>query len=241
MEKVIQTDRQKNIIFAIKLKREILDKGRNINMNQETIEPVSLNDQEDHEDAPIKTVISSKRQRRMQYRIQGGLSAYRKEMSQFLVTTRFNQHTWNENVNYKKKHSLPDTTCIYASPQATSREIPDNAIVFVLEMNNDTNQILGIGMVRNHTYIKQHRIYSNENYNRYSYLGKYHIDRSEMTEQEELVMKVFDILCFTGSRHMKRLQGMKLFPIDMLYNTSKILDLHKYIREMFKQRLQETN
>ena len=216
-------------------------------MNQKTIEPRSMHDPqkeeqngEEEEDPPTKPTISSKRKRRMQYRIQGGLSTYRKEMSQFLVTTRFSQETWNQNIEYKTKHGLQQSTCIYGSPQSTSREIPDNAVVFVLEMNNDTNQIMGIGMVRNHAYIKQHRIYSNENYNRYSYLGKYRIDRSTITNEEETIMKVFDILCFTGSRHMKRLQGMKMFPIDMLYNTSKVLDLHKYIREMFKRRLQET-
>jgi hypothetical protein len=193
-------------------------------------------DDTEHETTPK---VSSKRQRRMQYRLQGGLATYRQELTQFLVTTRFSQDTWQENMNYREKHGLPSSTCIYATPEMISKQVPDNAIVFVLEMNNDTNSIMGIGMVRNHTYIKQHRVYTNENYNRYSYLGKYHIDRSDMTEQEEMVMKVFDILCFKGSRHMKRLQGIKVFPVDMLYNSSKILDLHKCIREMFKSRLKK--
>jgi hypothetical protein len=210
-------------------------------MTTETVEPKLTHDVQEENNKQAKPAISSKRKRRMQYRIQGGLSTYRKEMSQFLVTTRFSEKTWNENMEYKRKHNLPQSSCIYGSPQTVSREIPDNALVIVLEMNNDTNQIMGIGLVRNHAYIKQHRIYSNDNYNRYSYLGKYHIDRSNITEEEETIMKVFDILCFTGSRHMKRLQGMKMFPVDMLYNTSKVLDLHKYIREMFKRRLQETN
>jgi len=194
-----------------------------------------------NQDPPEPAKVSSKRKRRMQYRLQGGLCAYRNQMTQFLVTTRFNQKTWQENEEYRAKHNLPISSCIYGTPETISKQVPDNAILFVLEMNNDTNTIMGIGMVRNHTYIKQHRIYSDDNYNRYSYLGKYHIDRSVMTEEEETVMKAFEILCFTGSRHMKRLQGMKLFPVDMLYYSSKVLDLHTFVRDMFKRRLQETS
>ena len=59
-----------------------------------------------------------------------------------------------------------------------------------------------------------------------------------MTAEEERIMKVFDVLCFTGSRHMKRLQGIKAFPIDMLYRCSKIMDLIDFISKMFKRRLE---
>jgi hypothetical protein len=53
-------------------------------------------------------------------------------------------------------------------------------------------------------------------------------------------MKIFDILCFTGNRHMKRGQGLKSFPIDMLYRCSKRIDLVKFISEMFKTRLSKS-
>ena len=58
-----------------------------------------------------------------------------------------------------------------------------------------------------------------------------------MTEEEEQIMKVFDILCFSGNKHMKRGQGLKSFPSDMLYKMSKRLDLVSYIGEMFKKRI----
>jgi hypothetical protein len=60
-----------------------------------------------------------------------------------------------------------------------------------------------------------------------------------MTDEEERIMKVFDILCFTGNRHMKRGQGLKLFPMDMLYRMSNKMDLVNFIRTMFRERLQK--
>jgi hypothetical protein len=57
-----------------------------------------------------------------------------------------------------------------------------------------------------------------------------------MTPDEEDIMQVFDILCFTGNHNMKRGQGLKAFPIDMLYKCSRRLDLVKFIGTMFKNR-----
>ena len=75
------------------------------------------------------------------------------------------------------------------------------------------------------------------NYHRFIYVGKYRIDRNEMNNDEENIMKVFDILCFTGNRHMKRGQGLTTFPIDILYRCSKVMDLVVFINNMFKNRL----
>ena len=190
----------------------------------------------ENEHTNYNTNISSKRRRRMQFRIDGSLQLYQTSMKNILVTTRFNNETWAENTRYRMNNTRMG--CIYPTSQENSAQIAIDAIVFVLEMNNDTNRIMGMGMVRNHALIKKHRVYSNENYNLYAYLGKHRIDRSEMDEKEEQIMKVFDILCFTGARHMKRLQGMKMFPVDMLYWCSKILDLVDFITQMFKRRLE---
>ena len=106
-------------------------------------------------------------------------------------------------------------------------------------MNNDTNKIMGIGAIKNHPTMNKYHVYDYGNYNRYVYVGKNRIDRSEMTEQEELAMKIFDILCFKGNTHMKRAQGLKMFPIDMLYRMSRKKDLVDFITNMFKNRFQE--
>jgi len=183
--------------------------------------------------------ISSKRTRRMQMRLNGDLQFYKSQMKNYLMTTRFNNMTWTENQMYRSRIGI-ERGCIYGTPEANTIQISEDAIIFVLEMNNETNSIIGIGMIRNHAIIRKHHIYSNDNYNRYAYLGRSRIDRSEMTEMEEKIMKAFDILCFTGPRHMKRLQGLKMFPIDILYKCRKVLDLMEFIRQMFKSRITTT-
>jgi len=79
-------------------------------------------------------------------------------------------------------------------------------------------------------------VYSEAKYNQFAYVGKYRIDRSEMDEMEERIMKVFDILCFKGARHLKRLTGVKAFPLDILYKCSRLIDLIDFISTMFKKR-----
>jgi hypothetical protein len=160
---------------------------------------------------------------------------YKNQFRNFLLTSRFNDNTWSQNEEYRESHK--NIGCIYCSPDPISQIIPNDSIMFILEMNNDSNQIMGIGLVRNHPILNRHHVYDNGNYNRYVYVGKNRIDRTTMTEKEEQVMKIFDILCFTGNRHMKRGQGLKSFPVDMLYRCSKKIDLVKFISEMFKTRL----
>jgi hypothetical protein len=63
------------------------------------------------------------------------LREYRKQLRNFLLTTRFNNSTWNENVQYRKKH--PKIGCIYCSPSPVSQAIPLESVMFILEMNND--------------------------------------------------------------------------------------------------------
>jgi len=159
---------------------------------------------------------------------------YRKEMRNFIMTSRFNNNTWEENTYFREKQSK--IGCIYCSPNPVSMNIPHESILFILEMNNDKNHISGVGMVMNKPKINKYSVYENGNYNRYSFIGNYRIDRTEMTEEEKTIMRVFDILCFTGNRHMKRGQGLTMFPVEMLYKCHKKLDLVEFIRNMFKSR-----
>lgn len=163
------------------------------------------------------------------------IKQYRTQLTKSLLTTRFNDETWEQNKKYREEKELPG--CIYCSPGPISVKIQPEQIAFILEMNNDKNKIMGIGMIRNHPHINIYQIYENDSYNRYVYIGKTRIDRSEMNEEEERIMKAFDILCFKGNRHMKRGHGLKSFPIEMLYNCSKELDLVEYITNMFKTRI----
>ena len=163
------------------------------------------------------------------------INEYYKNMTKYLLTSRFNNNTMRENDMFRKRNE--NIGCIYCSPDPISQYIPKESVLFMLEMNNDRNKIEGIGMIRNHPMVNKYCVYNHGNYNRYVYIGKYRIDRNEMNEEEEKIMKVFDILCFTGNKHMKRGQGLKMFPIEMLYRCSKVKDLIVFITEMFKSRL----
>ena len=177
----------------------------------------------------LKNIKSEQDHIRMKYK------EFIKNMRKFIMTSRFNDATANENSNYRKKHGYMG--CIYCTPDPVAQHIPTEAIMFVLEMNNDTNTIMGIGMVRNHPLCGKHFVYNNGNYNRYVYTGKTRIDRTEMTEQEDKIMQAFDILCFKGNRHMKRGQGLKSFPVDMIFGCLKVVDLLSFISDMFKKRI----
>jgi hypothetical protein len=165
------------------------------------------------------------------------VNEYRKNMRKYLLTSRFNEDTWNENKKYREENA--NIGCIYCCPDPVSQKIPAESIMFILEMNNDTNKIMGIGMVRNKSLSRRIQVYKDGNYNRYVYTGKLRISREEMNTEEETIMKVFDQLCFKGNRHMKRGQGLKSFPIEMLYNCSRMLDLVDFISKMFKTRLSD--
>jgi hypothetical protein len=162
------------------------------------------------------------------------LKNFQQSFQHYILTSRFNTKTWNENRNFIEKTAKLE--CIYCAPGPVNSCIPIEAKLFVLEMNNDINRIMGIGLVINHPRIQKYDVYETGNYNRYSFVGKYRIDRIEMNEEEERIMKLFDILCFTGNTHMKRGDGLKMFPIKMLYNISFKFDLVNFIVEMFRRK-----
>lgn len=165
----------------------------------------------------------------------------------FLLTTRFGSYkknniifdTWEENIQFRKKN--PNIGCLYGSPDKITNTIPPESILFILEMNNDINKIMGIGMVKNHPITGKYNTYKDGNFNRYIYVGKYRIDRKDMTEEEDNIMKAFDILCFTGNQHLKRGKGITAYPPHMLYNCIPIIDLVEFISNMFKTRFSKKN
>ena len=69
----------------------------------------------------------------------------------------------NKNILPSRMYILLATS--YCSPSRVTSEIPFERIMFVLAMDNDTNKIVGIGMVRNHEYINKYTVYQNSNYN----------------------------------------------------------------------------
>jgi hypothetical protein len=104
-----------------------------------------------------------------------------------LVTTRFSNKTWEENNSYRKKNNY--IGCIYGSPQEFSPKILYDSIVLIIEMNNSTNQIEGIGLIKNRPLLDKHYlIYSDGNYNRYVYKSKYYIERDVIIRNNNILL-----------------------------------------------------
>ena len=118
--------------------------------------------------------------------------------------TRYNNQTWRERTEWLAAN--PEYRCIYKSPVAIKSNIPYESPLFVIEMNNDTNQIMGIGRIVNEIRAdRSYRIYADQNYNRYTYLGRQRVDRAGIIETLERLL-------FYGARHAKRGQGIHELP-----------------------------
>ena len=140
-----------------------------------------------------------------------------------ISTTRFNKDTWIENCIYRSR--LPLNMCIYGVPSQLSCKIPLKTLVFVIEMNNSTNNIEGIGLIRNQLqHDKYYKIYQYGNYNRYTYKSKYRLDRSKLLEENEELVLLLDTVLFKGKTHLKRGSGFTMI-------TEKCLKQHDISRE----------
>ena len=63
-----------------------------------------------------------------------------------IVTTRFNNETLDVNYAYRRKKNF---SCMYCCPSELSPKILYDTPVFVIEMNNSTNKICCIGLIKN--------------------------------------------------------------------------------------------
>ena len=162
--------------------------------------------------------------------------AYQKSLKHTLATTRFNDFTWEENC--KMRQSNPVAKCIYAAPIQITSRIRFDSNVFVIEMNNQKDQITGIGLIKNHPVAGKYTVHSIPNYNRFVYIGKWRIDREDMTENELDILRLLEAICFRGTNHSKRGQGITALPIKLQYKSCTLgLDLIESICDMFKKRM----
>lgn len=149
-----------------------------------------------------------------------------------ICCTRFNQDTWYQNQRWRE--SFEYKGCIYNSPVKIRETIPLFTMIYVIEMNNDLNKIMGIGLIKNciHTE-KYYKVYSVGNYNRYTYKSKYRLDCTEFNEDEIPIIHVLESLLFKGKKHCKRGHGIQRIPSWILENNS--YDFIKFLNNVFKR------
>ena len=136
-----------------------------------------------------------------------------------ITTTRFNDNTYGENKRFRTNSNEP---CIYGTSLKIKEQIPYREKVLVVEMNNQQNKIMGIGLIKNKLIDdKRYNIYADKVYNRYIYKGTHYLDIEEIDEEEKVLnnkMKTFktieklELLLFKGARHSKRAQGITILP-----------------------------
>ena len=149
-----------------------------------------------------------------------------------IATTRFNNKTWKENVNWREKNKY--TGCIYGTPVQIRELFVSNTNIIILEMNNDTNKIIGIGLIKNRLFFdKYYKIYSEQNYNRYTYKGQNRISRESLTEKQEKVIKILDIILFKGKNHLKRGHGITTLPYSLIKNKKNWNIIIKFFKGLF--------
>jgi hypothetical protein len=91
----------------------------------------------------------------------------------------------------------------------------------VLEMNNDTNRIMGVGRIVNEIRAdRSYSIYADQNYNRYTYLGRQRLDRADIMRSSvhARVIETLERMLFYGARHAKRGQGIHELPARIRNN-----------------------
>jgi hypothetical protein len=165
----------------------------------------------------------------------------------FICTTRFNTETLHQNCAWRRRHQKMDQ-CVYGSPIPIKHAVRENAWIIVLEMQNDANRIVGIGLVKNSPNLpsvpiphnsksgassggalKPSSVYSCGNYNRFIYQGAYRIDllsnEVELTREEQLVIKMLELALFYGPHHSKRGKGICELPkhVSSLYDFKECL------------------
>ena len=150
-----------------------------------------------------------------------------------VVTTRFNNDTWEQNENYRKKFNF--NGCIYGVQHGMSPKILLNTYVFVVEMNNSKNEISGIGLVKNNPNLeRKHIIYDDPNYNRYVFKGRFRFDREQLISVDYKLVEMLDYICFKEKTHLKRGSGFTTIPEKLYsYKICENRDIKNDIKNLF--------
>jgi hypothetical protein len=149
-----------------------------------------------------------------------------------VVTGRFNSETLISNYEYRRRHEFK---CMYCCPSKLSPKILHDTLVFVIEMNNSTNMIEGIGLIKNKPEMEKYfKVHLDGNTNRYIYIGKYFIDRKTMENYNPQLVQILEQILFKGKTHSKRGSGLTIIPQKVLkLDICKDINIKKEIKEIF--------
>lgn len=156
-----------------------------------------------------------------------------------IASTRFSNTTLEQNMNYRTKYQC----CVYGSPQEMSPKILPDSLVFMIEMNNDTNKIEGVGLMHNRPLMdKYYKIYTDGNYNRYVYKSKYHVSRETLLRFNQQLVQSLDYVLFKEKTHLKRGSGFVTVPDKLLFHEKcNGLNVMKELKTIFASVFDRSN
>tara|TARA_Y100000817_G_C16850972_1_gene542067 strand:+ start:1901 stop:2455 length:555 start_codon:yes stop_codon:yes gene_type:complete len=132
--------------------------------------------------------------------------------------TRFTDATWEENVEWKRKTQDMEGKFIYNTLSPIPISLGTIPNIFMIEMNISTKQIIGVGLVKNKLCYKHYKVYSENSYNFYTYITKYHMYRDEFSEStRQLIENELEKSIFHGFGHLIRGTGISKLPEPLKY------------------------
>jgi hypothetical protein len=153
----------------------------------------------------------------------------------YLACTRFNSNTWAQNINYKNKHNIKGV--IYGVPIQIYHKYPLNTIIFVIEMNNDINEICGISLIRNKIITdKKYIIYECSEYNRFIYQGDYWLSRDHILRKHPEIVEILENILFKKKSNVKRQSGISFITPKLLFHWKENINYNEiFLKESIKQ------
>jgi hypothetical protein len=149
-----------------------------------------------------------------------------------IASTRFNNTTYKENMDCRKKYG---ESVLYGTSIGIHQKYEIGCIMFVCEMNNEENQIEGVGLIKNQVvHDKKYKIYSESDYNRIIYRGSHWLSREELLLLDEELVVIIDKMLFKGKSHLKRQSGITVITEKLTKNWEQNLEqLKRRIKELF--------
>ena len=155
-----------------------------------------------------------------------------------LACTRFNTQTYKENREFRLKSG---EKVLYGPAFKIRNTYSAGSRIFVVEMNNETNKIEGIGLIKNLLVSdKKYKIYENSDYNRYIYRGKYWLSRDQLNISDPEMVEIFDTILFKGKSHLKRMSGITVLTEKLFTNWNyELYDLKNRVKCVFMRYFQQ--
>ena len=131
-----------------------------------------------------------------------------------LLIHKHTNASYNELSQWRKNKNIQGTSFNFDTK--LGKHVPEKTPIFIIDTNNDTNTIEGIGIIYK-TKIKKmykYNIYSNRERNRYSYKSPFYIVRKEamqLNAKSAICIRFLEYVIFYGRKNYKRMENKLVY------------------------------